>query len=226
MGLFLGAPRRAVPCADVRTPQIQTNAQKGRTACRSGRSRGPPSACGDMRDSTSFFGSSAKHADLARVLFAVTPVLQKGADFARLLTTRALCAQPPSRGTVRRSFLRDHTLFPRPSTGYTSANVCQEAFTSCRRGSRLRAFLRLCFREGETLLFLHKICLSRRTVREAVPHLAARRVVHARPREEQDENEDIVYRPGMENWPRLSHLSVHNKIKQLEKRKRWSFDFF
>ena len=65
-----------------------------------------------------------------------------------------------------------------------------------------------------------------RGVREAVPHLAARRVVHARPREEQDENEDIVYRPGMENWPRLSHLSVHNKIKQLEKRKRWSFDFF
>jgi len=172
--LFLGAPRRAVPCADVRTPQIQTNAQKGRTACRSGRSRGPPSVFGAMRDTTSFFGGSAKHADLGKVLFAVTPVLRKGDDFARLLTTRALCAQPPSRGTVRRSFLRDHTLFPRPSTGYTSANVCQEAFTSCRRGSRLRAFLRLCFRDGETLLFLHKICLSRRTRGGSTPRCAPR----------------------------------------------------
>jgi len=39
----------------------------------------------------------------------------------------------------------------------------------------------------------------------------------ARPREERDENEDIVYRPGIENWPRLSYLSVSNNIKQLGK---------
>ena len=79
----------------------------------------------------------------------------------------------PSRGTVRRSFLRDNTLFPRPLTGYTSVNVCQEPSMSCRRNSRLRAFLRLCFRDGETLLFLHKICLLRRTVCEAVAPAAA-----------------------------------------------------
>ena len=30
-------------------------------------------------------------------------------------------------------------------------------------------------------------------------------------------DEDIVYRPGIENWPRLSYLSVSNNIKQLGK---------
>ena len=63
-----------------RTPKIQINAQQGGTAGSSGRSRGPPSAFGVIRDTTSFFGGSAKHDDLGKVLFAVTPVLQKGDD--------------------------------------------------------------------------------------------------------------------------------------------------
>ena len=77
---FSGAPRRALPCANNRTPKIIINAQQGGTAGSSGRSRGPPSAFGAMRDTTSFFGGSAKHDDLGKVLFAVTPVLQKGDD--------------------------------------------------------------------------------------------------------------------------------------------------
>ena len=78
--LFLVAPRRVVLCADVCTPKIQTNAQQGGAAGSSGRSRGPPSACRAMRDTTSFFGGSAKHDDLGKVLFVATTVLQKGDD--------------------------------------------------------------------------------------------------------------------------------------------------
>ena len=33
-----------------------------------------------MRDTTSFFGGSAKHDDLGKVLFVATTVLQKGDD--------------------------------------------------------------------------------------------------------------------------------------------------
>ena len=118
----------------------------------------------------------------------------------------------------------DNTLFPPPSTGNTSVNVGQEPLTSYRRGSGLRAFSRLCFRDGETLLFSHKICLSRPTVPYARRfRLHPRRILGAafcaaRPREERDENEeDIVYRPVIENWPRPSYLSVPNIIKQLGK---------
>ena len=74
----------------------------------------------------------------------------------------------------------------------------------------MRVFLRLCFRDGETLLFLRKICLSRRAVCEAVApaaHFGCRVVLLPKKRDKRDENEDCI-----EHWTRPSHVSVHNKL--------------